>query len=240
MTPLDITFISDALIHLKRRDREPGSAATLGHHYELGLPLHESTIAQIEAKYGFTTPASYRQFLLSLGDGGAGPNWGLLPFGWWPGTTDLLPWHEVFPRWSPGISFPLSSAWNMPPTFFAQEPDYDLLPQEAHQQAEQNWNDLLEHYFREELLHGAIPISEVGCGIFEWLVVTGPEAGTIWVDSRSDYRGIFPLDRDGCGVSFDTWYMSWLHERLTKHPLPERRPGFIRRLFRGRPDGPCL
>jgi hypothetical protein len=54
----------------------------------------------------------------------------------------------------------------------------------------------------------------------QWLVVTGPEAGHVWCDYRSDYRGILPLSIRGQErVGFLRWYSAWLEEAVAKlHP----------------------
>ncbi len=47
-------------------------------------------------------------------------------------------------------------------------------------------------------LDGAIPLATEGCALHEWLVVSGPEAGTVWRDARADFAGLHPW---GHGVS---------------------------------------
>jgi hypothetical protein len=45
--------------------------------------------------------------------------------------------------------------------------------------------------------------------------VTGSEAGNVWNDFRSDYRGLEPLQQKGRKrVTFLQWYMDWLDEAL--------------------------
>jgi hypothetical protein len=49
------------------------------HRYELRPPLSEARLLEIEAASGCRLPPDYRDFLLELGDGGAGPYYGLVP-----------------------------------------------------------------------------------------------------------------------------------------------------------------
>lgn len=49
------------------------------HQYRLNPPATEEWIAAFEARFGVTLPEGYRDFLLWMGDGGAGPFCGLYP-----------------------------------------------------------------------------------------------------------------------------------------------------------------
>jgi hypothetical protein len=227
---LDTPFIREALDHLRRRDRRPQTAAALSHRYRVGPTLTEDEIRIVESEYAFTVPDSYRQLLLEVGNGGAGPNWGLMSLGLWPAPRGEMPWKEIFPGWFPGVPFRFDREWNEPASFFAQEPDGDGLSEEEQLEEADRWESQLLHYWRAELMDGAIPISEVGCGIFEWLVVSGDERGNIWADSRSDYRGIFPVMINGERATFESWYMEWLDECLEARPL-RPKGGLLGRLF---------
>ncbi len=51
------------------------------HNYQLDPPASEETIAAFEARCGISLPEGYRDFLLWMGNGGAGPFYGLYPLG---------------------------------------------------------------------------------------------------------------------------------------------------------------
>src|SRR5258708_5365552 len=51
------------------------------HRYELGPPLPEKRLSAMEREYGARLPEDYRHFLLELGNGGAGPYYGLFRLG---------------------------------------------------------------------------------------------------------------------------------------------------------------
>jgi hypothetical protein len=57
-------------------------------------------------------------------------------------------------------------------------------------------------------LPGAMPLSDLGCGIVALLVTAGPQAGRIWVDRRNDTGEVAPED----GLDFDAWIDAWLTE----------------------------
>jgi hypothetical protein len=57
---------------------------------------------------------------------------------------------------------------------------------------------------------GAICLSHKGCGFFIWLVVTGPESGTLWTDLRAADGTLEPLSAGPRRVDFSSWYLDWL------------------------------
>ncbi|MER5376913.1 hypothetical protein [Streptomyces sp. NPDC002553] len=52
-------------------------------------------------------------------------------------------------------------------------------------------------------VEGSLVIGECGCGTFHRLVVTGRNAGHVWLDDR-DWGGLTP------GPDFRDWYSAWL------------------------------
>jgi len=49
------------------------------HQYDMGPPLAESQLSRFETSNGIILPEDYRRFLATLGNGGAGPFYGLKP-----------------------------------------------------------------------------------------------------------------------------------------------------------------
>lgn len=67
---------------LKRAGEEDPDLSRFGadsHKYQLGPSVSEETIAAFETRFGVFLPDGYRNFLLWVGDGGAGPFYGLYP-----------------------------------------------------------------------------------------------------------------------------------------------------------------
>ena len=54
---------------------------TSTHKYKLNSPINQTFICEVEKRYHFLLPEDYVQFITEVGDGGAGPDYGIYPFG---------------------------------------------------------------------------------------------------------------------------------------------------------------
>lgn len=50
------------------------------HQYKLNPPIRKSFVREVEKRYGFQLPEDYFKFITEIGDGGAGPDYGIRPF----------------------------------------------------------------------------------------------------------------------------------------------------------------
>jgi hypothetical protein len=195
------------------------------HRYQLGLRLAETTVREYEERHSLQLPADYRTFLLQVGNGGAGPCYGLYPLGFFAD-------YQVGDLSKP---FPHTAAWNVPEDWFNNLPDpwgekgkelphswpsvevmldaVASLPVDRAAAAKRQ--ELESWYFGSEHVNGAIPICHEGCGYYDLLVVRGPAYGSIWIDGRASDGGIAPLTTaHGQRHSFGSWYMAWLDETI--------------------------
>ena len=162
------------------------------HRYRLEAPIVADEIVTFERQHGITLPEDYRQFLTQVGNGGAGPDYGIYSLG--EGEEGPLP--AIVLENLP-VEFALDEPWN----------DMDLLEKP-------------ESYYSYELLAGAIPIATRGCALDYWMVVSGPRRGEIWLDKRTDGEGVEPIcEVDGLHMTFGLWYASWLEDACTKHSI---------------------
>ncbi len=181
---------------------------------ELEPVLTGDELGDLQRQLGVELPEDYRQFLLHVGRGGPGPAYGILPVrnvdGRWAWHGDGYvhdPVHVAEP-------FPLRTAdWYLEEELEAEEPDWFAFARQG------NYQDALEVWHRRhaELVydprrtHGAVPICDEGCALREWLVVTGPERGNVWLDHRADGRGLTPAWLPHHRrVTFAQWYLHWL------------------------------
>jgi hypothetical protein len=135
--------------------RDPGEPAMFGadaHHFRLGPPLPEETVAAFERAHGVTLPPDYRAFTTRLGHGGPGGSPGAGPF---YGV-------EALDDWTLGLRrIPGSDTLATP---FAAVPGMDD-----------------PGFWRRdgEPFTGTLTISHQGCAHYALLVVTGPARGRV-------------------------------------------------------------
>ena len=174
------------------------------HGYVLQPVLTEAEVNEFESANSIALPAPYRDFLLTAGNGGAGPGYGLRPLAAWhceefsqvtsvittksgerfeAGTGD----RAALARPSdPARPYPFTEPWGAP------GPDETLpIPDGSHP------------------FDGCLYLSDLGCGYSYLLVVTGQAAGQVWVDYTAGDGQVSMV-----AASFDAWYASWLDEAL--------------------------
>lgn len=192
-------------------DRKVFGAA--GHNYELRRPVPLSEVAAFEALHRIRLPTDYRAFLLEVGNGGAGPGYGILPLG----SADSSRLGSEIRMGKICEPFPHQESWNLDAEFWAREPDPpDDISQADEDRQFQEWDELLDSvYWTPDVMNGAIPLCEMGCGQTQWLVVNGEPRGTVWTDLRADNAGLEPvINSQGTRATFIDWYGEWL-ERST-------------------------
>jgi hypothetical protein len=210
----------DILIRDLEHVRECGTSFGVfgeeSHGYELNATLTEEDVAEFEAQHGVQLPEDYRQFLVRVGDGGAGPYYGLFRLGEADDGFEFGPFDDFIGDLS--AAFPHREAWND----LSGKPD----EQEAADSDEydRQVEAFDEAYYDPALVDGAIPICHLGCALRHWLVITGPDAGNIWCDERADCKGLRPIQTNGRDrTGFFDWYRDWLDDVLAKARLWEER-----------------
>jgi hypothetical protein len=179
----------------RERDARPFGAES-GGIPPLNPPLVEDEVAAIEARLGVMLPEEYRGFITRMGDGGAGPAYGLFPLATalWVSKLDEHPWLLATP-------FPHMEAYN---------PDKDpevIALWDRTDRGEVSEEEADAHSLREAA--GTLALCDEGCGYLHLLVVTGPARGTLWIDSRGADAGFIPL-----GATFLEWYERWIDDVL--------------------------
>lgn len=211
--------IIQKLEKLKAVDAQFRIFGSSSHEYRLNPPLLPEDFEKIEEKYSCSFPDDYKYFITNIGNGGAGPFYGLFPIEQQDDNHDMCSWEGGYLIGDLSKPFPHTDEWNLPNSFWEGEPDLDQCENE--EQEDELWEawdkQLEEKYWAPHIMNGAIPICHQGCAIRTWLIVTGPMKGTIWDDYRCDNKGVNPLkNKDGICISFSEWYMAWLDKSISE------------------------
>ena len=84
---LDSAHVRTVLARL--RAAQPQVFGADKHRFELNTPLPEAEVAAFEREYKVELPLDYRRFLTGLGNGGAGPFYGIFPLGRMDNNSDF-------------------------------------------------------------------------------------------------------------------------------------------------------
>jgi hypothetical protein len=195
-----IQMLSDIINKIQRlRIADPNFKifGAFKHQYKCNPVLTLEEVKQFEDKYQINLPEGYRLFLTQIGNGGAGPYYGLESIE--GGMLQDLDSRDKNDLVDPSKEFPLSEAWNM---------DYM-------NEKEFTEEDEME-YYDKKYSNGLIRVSNFGCGISINLVVNGNQYGNIWTDDRVNGIGIYPENYFGNTekIDFLTWYELWLDKSL--------------------------
>lgn len=204
--------ICDALELCRRAKPHPQVFGLDSHEFVLNLTVEPSVVATFEISHNICLPDGYREFITKVGNGGAGPYYGVFKLGEMDSDFDYEPWKEN--NGFIGIlsePFPHINAWN----------DLTLYPDEEATEDvyEAQLDEFEKIYWNSSLVNGAIPICHQGCALRNWLVVTGLEAGNVWEDHRSEQKGLFPVrTKSKRRVTFLEWYYDWLQDAIAMLP----------------------
>jgi hypothetical protein len=215
---LDLHAVAAALCRL--REARPSAFGSEGDAFQLNPALSDSEVSAFERDHKIVLPSDYRQFVTEVGNGGAGPFYGVFPLGFMDDNFDQCPWQE-----NDGFVGTLSEPFRFQEEWndLSGYPEADLM-----NRVETEYNRQIEQfegkYWSSELMNGALPICHEGCALRIWLVVTGKQAGRLWEDRRSEYKGLRPVRlADGSAATFSEWYSEWLDRRFVTAGLPNWR-----------------
>ncbi|MCE9546246.1 MAG: SMI1/KNR4 family protein [Planctomycetia bacterium] len=220
------------------------------HQYQLGPRMSERDVAAAEAKYGITLPDDYRIFLIELGNGGAGPGYGLQRFGFEETAVarNSAPARLINTLTSEGhpVQYTCSAFDDMyydemdrlrsNPRVLAKpfplvrpwKSDNETVSEDDGEYS--RWrDDVWEPMFE----HGSFQLSDHGCGMKDKLIVSGEESGSIWKFDEQDGEWIVPFGANVLSEhvpkarhTFSMWYNEWLSNSLyqVNGLTPHRQP----------------
>lgn len=199
--------IKNKLDELKQLDTDFEVFGSQKHNYTLNPTLSPEIIRQFDAKYKVNLPSGYVDFLTTLGNGGAGPFYGLEPFE--NIVFDDLDYKIKGSLLNPSKPFLHTEAWNL-------EFEPTVCEDENEKEYDRQYEEFTNLYFDKEHINGVIAICNYGCGIRINLVVNGKEYGNIWTDDRGNDGGIYPTIQLGekTKIGFLDWYELWLDNSI--------------------------
>ena len=207
MSELDPFRIQSALLELRSGRAIKEVFGANGHGFVMNPVLPEAKLLAFETEHRISLPVQYRKFLIRIGNGGAGPYYGVFPLGQMDDVNGLAPWRE-----NDGFigvlsePFALSRDWND----LTGKPSEDVMGDEDGEY-EKQFDEFEKRYWRASLMNGALPICHEGCALRIWIVVTGEQAGRLWRDRRAEFKGVQRvLAADGTPATFSRWYNEWL------------------------------
>ena len=171
------------------REKDPDFArfGAYSHQYKLAAPAGEEAIRKFEGQQGVRLPEEYRDFLTFIGNGGAGPYYGLYGL--------------------KALEDDLSDSRGLRRCRSLEEPV--IYPK----MSEEEWDRIVNPESRQkgEKVYpytGVLPIGTQGCTLMTGLMLTGPYRGQV-VYYDNDFCGPPFFVRE---KGFLSWYERWLRE----------------------------
>ncbi len=183
--------LQQAILYFGDKGHGPFGAEV--HQFRVKPPLALSEIEAFEARFEVTLPLGYRMFLLRIGNGGAGPAYGLFSL-----DRALSYQRPELPLDILKTSFPHIDSFD---DSFWDEVDRQV---EIGEISESEADRMMDYETA-----GTIVLCHEGCGHLHRLVISGPSRGEMWMDSTCSDQGYFSLQ-----VNFLDWYERWLDQVL--------------------------
>jgi hypothetical protein len=192
-----------------------------GHQFLLEEPLGADALGELEARLGVRLPEEYRDFLLTVGAGGAGPAYGVFPVR----RTDAGEWYwyghggHLIALDLMGTPFPERHSTEIVEELEDSRPREAAFGTEAEYEAAHSayLDRVVDVLWAPDRTAGAICLCHEGCDMRVWLVVSGAERGRMFSDLRCDDVDLAPIiGSDGQAVTFRQWYLKWLEKAETE------------------------
>lgn len=186
---------------MKKLDTQYHIFGSGSHKYEINPRLNEQEISLFETQNRIKLPLDYRLYLTNIGDGGAGPFYGLNKL-----TDNDCKTLDLTQSFIYSYNHPLS-------LHKLYEETLDELSEEEHEAK-------LELIY-QQANQGIIFLSTEGCGMYSVLVVNGEAYGSVWFYDFSNDVGIYPLTnpKNKQPMQFLDWFEVWLDRSLDQTKL---------------------
>ena len=190
--------VEKILAQARRMDPQLEINGAARHRYRLSPPVDLAFVRAVEEEYHFQFPEDYVQFITEVGDGGAGPGYGLCSFGFYRTEAKSSRDAKMRDSYLCGLS--------REPLLLPLEPD-DL---EEFCISEKEFKQNPEKYFAagsynldNDTPHGFFHLGTYGCAKDYGLITAGERRGQVF---SCNIESVFELEAG----SFQAFYQDWL------------------------------
>jgi hypothetical protein len=179
-----LIVIKEKVAALKERDKKLKLFGAWQHQYTFNAAATIEQVQAFESEHQLTLPEDYKAFITQIGNGGAGPYYGLRPLQHY--NAHYI--HHEVELTTTRLKDPFPSHYwlSEKETFITKE-------------------------IVQESARGTISICEEGDGYNHLIVLSGKEKGNIWFDGCVSNQGMAPFTtQEKARFSFLDWYESWL------------------------------
>ncbi len=188
-----VSSLKEKLEYLKTYDKYYTIFGSCEHKYLLNEPLSEDELCEFEAKHNIKLPSQYRDFLKYMGNGGAGPCYGIY------GLKSDVDYSDLSKLFLLNNDFDIENYPDEYPCVVDENLDCDEC--EKQEKCLMNFN-------YERYKQGILDICHAGCEGYEALVISD-ESESVW--SIWEYHSVKKREKN-----FLTWYEYWLDNSISE------------------------
>lgn len=148
---MDKNFVIEKLERKRELDPDCIGFGVERHCYKLQPPIEESKLEKLEQRYGITLPEDYRKFILTVGNGGAGPSYGLYSI-------------------ESALTGKADKTYNYPGAEVGDEIKKPFIRPDEIDDADDEYPDD----------YGMLILCQHGCANDDFLIINGSERGFVW------------------------------------------------------------
>ncbi len=185
------------------------------HQYKLNPPVDLKFVHAIEKKYHFQFPEDYVQFITEVGDGGAGPGYGLFSFKFYNAEAKSARDVKLRDVYLHGLS--------RDPHLLPLEPDFlddFCVAKDEYQQNPEKYLRATGYNKDTYVPYGFFHLGTYGCGRDYGVITFGERRGQIVIH---DLEGAFELEADNFQAFYQDWLAFLLDTERFKQELEEGR-----------------
>lgn len=208
-----LNIIINKFRKLKQLDKNFCVFGSEMHEYKFNSPLSKSSLQKFEYINNIKLPNEYTEFLLKIGNGGAGPHCGLMGIS----TKKYKRFSNKFRFISDFTPLTYDNCTRIDEdSLDCEDCSERFTCVDAYYEDDNEYKyDYISGY-----LDGSYLISNYGCGSDIRIVLNGPETGNIWYNYPEQiFTPLKGINKDR--LSFYDWYENWLDSNLNKFEFVE-------------------